>query len=234
MNIAIAVILLIIAAVVAYFAYRTANKANMYSLYVEAAKLSELSGGTPGFYRGLTNTSQPLFTPYGKRQCAYYTYSIERRVEDRNSDGSNSYRWEVESSGTSGSNPFFIQNNADYVVVYPGGINADDLTTETFDLNQVEGLGAVGDVINVLGQLSGLGRRVREHYYPVGATMSVGGQVFEENGQKIFRNDKQYPLVVTNKTKEMLVESGGKKSKLGYFVSFLFAAGAVAALVLIK
>ncbi len=214
------IILIVAGLIILYLSHRSSSKTDLYSLYVDSQSVSELSAGVPAFFSGTVTTTQPLQTPYSRQPCVYYSYRIEEYRETRDVDGRTSHSWETVDSGMPTSVPFWIQKPDGYVAVDLRDANIDGAQTNQQQIQtQVQGMGAVGDVVNAFGALNdalGGGRRVIEFYVPLNSQQTIGGQVFEENNQITFRNDSNYPLILTNKNKETLLQSKRRGSALGY------------------
>ena len=221
-----------------YMGRKLAKNAGMYSLYVEAQSLSELSEGVPSFYTGNVAATQTLKTPYTQQDCVFYTYQIEREVEQRDSQGNVTANWQSMGSDKAGVQ-FTLQRGGDQVSVNPQavdevrGIQSQQSLLAPGILQGLNLSGITGALS--IGMNSGGGQeRISEEFIPPGMQLTVGGQVFIEAGVKTFRHDSEYPLVFTTKTKDALVNSDKTKSYIGYAIGVIGIIGCIPLLLVAK
>lgn len=119
----VGIIILVIGIVLIIFAQKK-KKTQTELSKTKSLPISQLQPNTKAEIQGTVSTSQPMQTPFSKRDCVYYAYEMEREVQTTDQQGRPQRRWETVSRDKK-SIPFRVRDQTGQIAVYPERANID-------------------------------------------------------------------------------------------------------------
>lgn len=195
----------IIAIILLFFSYNQHQKSKKLSKYIPTYRIGGLPFGIPSYFGGITRVNQPLFSPISRQPCV--SYRLEREVESKNDKGETSRSWQQVDFGQI---PFWIIDQSGFVLVKPVGASVD---LPMISSQLVQNNSTSGSFLGINFQ-SASGQNMRESYLPVNWQVNVFGLMELDNNDKVVQNSKEWPLIVTTKTKEQMTSGSLKTGRI--------------------
>ncbi len=162
-------------------------------------------GATVELY-GTVVAEQPLKTPFSQRDCVYYEYTLEREVQNRDSQGRMTSSWDRVASDQQVT-PFVLRDSSGNIAIRPEGARIDSVKLGE---QYVKSDTIPGFLASFTQQLTGYTSRVHESALLTNANAYVMGTVVQDgNGLAVAKGSGK--MLISHKT-EAEVERSTKRS----------------------
>lgn len=202
------VIILIIGAVLFIFAGKR-KKTQGEMAKTKSIPINQLREGQPAEIQGIVASSQPMKTPFSKKDCVYYEYELERETQVKDQQGRASLRWETLSQDRRNI-PFWIQDKTGQVVVYP---EKADIDGQPLGEQFVQAGETLSNPLfrNFVNAISGFRTKVNEEALLVGSLVYVFGNVVRtDQGLAIQKGPGEY--IISYKSEEQVEKAMGRSA----------------------
>lgn len=174
--------------------------------------VKDIQEGAPVEVYGKVIAEQPLLTPFTKRECVYYEYTLERENQTRTTQGNTSRTWDQIASDNQRTH-FWIQDASGKIEVNPDRADMDpqDLGEQYVQQAQLQGNSLFANVLNMIG--SGVNSRARERALLTNANAYVYGQVVKgANGLVIEKGNGKF--VISHRTESEIEKRKGRSAMM--------------------
>ena len=217
-------ILIFISILLCFFAYRTSTTAGKYKAYVPVDNVRGLPDGIPVVVDGTITAAQPLVAPLTQKTCVFYHYMVEEQVEERDKNGNISLVWRQVGTPEEERIAFSLQDETGTIAIKPDNCILDTPTvTERFlspgSIPAIKGHPILSVIASMAMASAPTRERVIERIFPTGITANVFGILSLEGDEKFFQQTNQYPLLVTTKSKDQIINAVQQQIYVIYGVS---------------
>lgn len=188
-----------------WISYNYNSKSKKLNKYIPTYQIGGLPFGIPSYFGGNITVNQPLFSPISRQPCV--SYRLEREVEKKDEKGQISHSWEQTDWQQI---PFWAQDKSGFVLIKPSGSQMDlPMVSSQLIQNNSSNFQVLG-----MNFQSVAGQNIRESYLPINWQMNVFGVMELDNNDKVVQSSKEWPLIITNKTKEQMTQGSLKAAKI--------------------
>lgn len=196
---------------------------------METTPVGQLSRGYVEV-KGVVSCDQPLKVPHVDHECVYYSYRVERRERETDSDGDTRYRWRTIDSGQS-ETVFTLTDDSGAVLVDPRGAETDapkvfeGYIDDSFDFGSSDGiLGALGQIASFASRSD---CRITVHAIALERELYILGNVKKRSDEQLIIAKGKEKFFISTRSEDELSSSYGTSSMVFYVLAGVCGVGAL-------
>jgi Ca2+/Na+ antiporter len=205
-------------------AIRVRNQYDRLKTYVPVDDIRTMPGEIPVIVKGTVTCITPLTSPLTQQPCIYYNYSLEKQ-ETQVQNGSTETVWKTLDQDEERV-PFYIQDQTGKMLIKPDKASIRDvnktqklLMPGTLNTSSNQWHQILAGIINSPRPGNSPQERATEQALFTQTEVNVFGILSMEGNEQFFQNTKDYPLIITTKSRDQLIQSEKNSS----WLYFLFA-----------
>jgi Ca2+/Na+ antiporter len=218
-------IVIIVGVILFFLASRKTTESNNISKFVPMDNINSIPFGIPVVVNGTVSVDQPLVSPFTKKPCVYFAYTLEKESEIKEKNGNSSWEWKQVGSSQLQTIPFYLQDQTGKILIKPENCEVNGIY-ETQQFLQPGTIQAEPSNLKILADafqfgspnndMRGNRERITEYTILTGSQVNAFGIPTMEGEQKFIQKTNEYPLILSPLSKDQLVGSEKKAAFMYY------------------